>query len=512
MLSVRRHVTRTLVQTRFYSSALRSKVYSSPDEAVKDVKSGDLVLSGGFGICGIPDTLISALQKRGEVKNLTVVSNNCGIEGKGLSKLLENGQIGKFIGSYVGGNKHFEAAYLNGDIELELTPQGTIAERCRAAGAGIPAIYTPAGANTWLEEGKIPTQYAKSADGSGKVIKTNKPRETREFNGRKFLLEEALNGDVSLIKAWKADTLGNLVFRATSNNFNGAMARAGKLTIAEAEEIVQPGDIKPEEVHVPGVYVHRVIKSTAPKGIEIVKNAAPKSASGETDVANMSASQLRRERIVRRAAQEFEDGSFANLGIGMPTLAPNHVKDDIHVILQSENGILGLGPYPEPGQEDPDYINAGKETVTLSKGASVFGSEESFGMIRAGKINMSILGAMQVSGTGDLANWALPGMIKGMGGAMDLVANPLNTRVVVVMDHVDKKGRAKILKECQFPLTGSRCVSRIITDLAVFDVDIANKGGLTLIELAEGETVESIRQKTEAPFEVAKDLKTIHVL
>ncbi|AOW07747.1 hypothetical protein B0I72DRAFT_132719 [Yarrowia lipolytica] len=512
MFSVRKHITKALLQTRFYSAAARSKVYASPDEAVKDVKSGDLVLSGGFGICGIPDTLISALQKRGNVKDLTVVSNNCGIEGKGLSKLLENGQISKFIGSYVGGNKFFEAAYLNGELELELTPQGTIAERCRAAGAGIPAVYTPAGANTWLEQGKIPTLYAKTSDGSGAVIKTNTPRETREFNGRKFVLENALNGDVSLIKAWKADTLGNLVFRATSNNFNGAMARAGKLTIAEAEEIVEPGEIKPEEVHVPGVYVHRVVKSTAKKDIEIVKNSSPKSSDGAADPASMSASALRREKIVRRAAQEFKDGMFANLGIGMPTLAPNHVSDDIHVILQSENGILGLGPYPEPGKEDPDYINAGKETVTLDKGASVFGSEESFAMIRAGKIDMSILGAMQVSGNGDLANWALPGMIKGMGGAMDLVANPLNTRVVVVMDHVDKKGRPKILKECQFPLTGSRCVSRIITDLAVFDVDIANNGGLTLIEIAEGETVESIREKTEAPFEVSKDLKTIDVL
>lgn len=204
------------------------------------------------------------------------------------------------------------------------------------------------------------------------MIKTNTPRETREFNGRKFVLENALNGDVSLIKAWKADTLGNLVFRATSNNFNGAMARAGKLTIAEAEEIVEPGEIKPEEVHVPGVYVHRVVKSTAKKDIEIVKNSSPKSSDGAADPASMSASALRREKIVRRAAQEFKDGMFANLGIGMPTLAPNHVSDDIHVILQSENGILGLGPYPEPGKEDPDYINAGKETVTLDKGSFRF--------------------------------------------------------------------------------------------------------------------------------------------
>lgn len=481
-----------------------SKVYASADDAVADIKSGSVLLSAGFGLCGVASTLISALRRRGpeSLHSLTAVSNNAGSEGRGgLALLTENGQVDRMIMSFLGSNKKLEKQYLTGKIAVELCPQGTLAERIRAAGSGIPAFFTPTGGHTLVQEGAIPARY----DADGNVVEYGKPRETRIFNGRPFLMETALPGDVAILRAWKVDKAGNCVFRYTTKTFAPLMAKAAKLAIVEAENIVEIGEIDPNDVNLPGIFIDRIVPATEKSQIEILKTRSPEDGS-EKEITKASSRTEGRDRIARRAAKELKHGFYVNLGVGIPTMAPSFLPPGEQVWIQSENGILGMGDYPLPDQVDPDIINAGKETTTLVPGAATFDSSESFSMIRGGHVDVSILGALQVSAAGDLANYMIPGKVfKGMGGAMDLVSNPDNTKIVVATEHVAKDGTSKVVQSCSLPLTGARVVSTIITDLAVFQVD-RKKGTLTLTEIAPGIDVEHVKSKTDATFTVAEEL------
>lgn len=313
-------------------------------QATYDMKDGASILAGGFGLCGIPENLIKAVAKR-DVKNLTIISNEMGSNDYGLSLLLRKHQVSKAYVSYIGVNKVFEQQYLNGEVEVYLTPQGNLAEKIRAGGAGIPAFYTPTGVGTLLEEGKIPVKFS---DGGKKVEKYSPKKEVKEFNGKRYILEEALTGDFAFVKCWKADKEGNLIFKGTARNFNPEVATAGKVVIAEADEVVEVGELHPEQIQCPSIFVDRVVQGIKlQKRIEKLTLKQP--GMGIQISAKSEEERQMRIRVARRAANEIKANMYVNLGIGMPTTTANFVDPNLNVYFHAENGLFGIGEYPMVG-------------------------------------------------------------------------------------------------------------------------------------------------------------------
>ncbi len=436
----------------------------SPQQAAALVKSGDTLLVGGFGMTGNPVHLLHALAESG-VRDLTYIANNVGEAGLGGGRLLRNGQIRKAIGSFFTSNPEAVAAAQQGKMEVELLPQGSLAEALRAGGAGIGGFFTPTSAGTVLAE----------------------KAETRILDGLPQVFVPGLRGDVAFIRAWRADSAGNLAYRMTEQNFNKAMATAARLVIAEAEAIVPVGEIPPDQVHTPGCYVDYLVEAQMTLE-ELGSSASVASSSRKVDPARMN--------MARRALAELRSGDVVNLGIGIPTLVADLITPEHGIILHTENGMLGVGPAPEEGGAMEYPVNAGKIPVTALPGTSYFDSADSFAMIRGGHVDVAIMGGLQVDEAANLANWAVPGRpLLGVGGAMDLASGA--RRLIVTMTHTNSDGSPKLVPECDLPLTARTAVDVVITELAVFSFD---PGELTLVELMPGVSLEQVRSATSARF------------
>lgn len=459
----------------------------SAADAVADIGDGATVMIGGFGVIqGWPASLIRALHRRGS-RNLTIICNTPGVGPTSPQQLAENGQIGKIIASYLAYPTQptpIADGIRSGAIAHELVPQGTLIERVRAGGAGLAAFYTPTGVGTAIADGK----------------------EVRDIRGRSFVLETALRADVALVRAAMADPHGNLVYRGAGRNYNPILATAARVTVAEVDEIADVGGLDPEQMVTPGIFVDRLVRTEQPLDRTQVRDLSRRfGKQWDLEVRERAVGPrgIPPDLMARKVAVLLRRGEYVNLGLGLPTLVSSHIAPEQAITLHAENGLVGFGALAREGEEDIDLYNASGQLVSRLPGASFADSCTAFAMVRSGRVSTVVLGGFQVSAGGDLANWSVPATgIGGIGGAMDLAAG--RARVLAVMFHLTRDGEPKLVERCTYPLTAAGCVSTVVTDLAVIDID---DQGFLLREVAPGVRADEVRQVTGAPVRIAPDLR-----
>jgi 3-oxoacid CoA-transferase len=436
---------------------------------------------------------------RHSAKNLTVVCGSaaCPAKGSAIQELLTQKKIKKLITSNVGDNPAIIDLFKKGQLEVVLEAMGTLAEKVRSGGYGIPAFYSHIGVGTFLEEGGVPTKY--SADGKV-ILSVNLAKEKRDFKGKEFLLEKTLLGDFSLVKAWKADTKGNCILKQAQRNFNPDMAIAGKVCIVEADEICEAGAFDGDDIHLPGIFVHKVIKSCQ----------APTSAGSCTMMAcplGTGAVKKVREMMVKRAAEEIKIGAYVVLGNGLPKAVEQFMKadKDAHIVCP-ETGIFGALSTAHDAKKvcTGELVDGCYNPVKLRKHAAIAKTSDTFASIRGGHLDLFVVDGFQVSENGDLANLEKGDKVFPSPGVnMDLAGT--STRLVTLME-MQTNGKPNLLPNCTYKITGKKCVSMLITDMGVFEF---RADGLTLTELAPGATADKIKSMTPCKFKVASNLKTI---
>ncbi len=448
-----------------------NKIFPSPEAAVADIPDGATIAIASFGVGhSNPGSLVVALKEHG-AGNLCIVGNSLGAGGEYRAEMLvENRQVTRLVLSFSarpGMPSIAEEQVAAGKVQLEMVPQGILVERLRAAGAGLPAFYSPVTVGTKLADGK----------------------ELREFCGRQFVLEHALPVDYALLRGFRADKSGNVEFRGSSTHFNPAFAKAAKVAIVEVDQIVEVGDIAPERVGLPGIFVSRVVLSTRkPAGAKGgLGRRAPDS---RRDYLGKPA--LSRLELAKRAAALLPQGGYVNLGSGLPTLVASHVVDS-EITLHAENGALGYDLLGDGSSPDDNFFDAAGNFIAMRPGGSVFDSVVSFEVARSGKLSAVLLGAYQVAQNGDVANWSVPGQVGGgIGGAMDLIAG--GSRLIIIMEHMDSKGRPKLVRNCSYPISARARVDVIVTDLAL----LSRQGDRFVVEeSAPGFTREDLMQLTD---------------